>query len=150
MSEVLAQLGALIQAPLVRGVAAMLWLLPCALQDYRTRRVSNWLTVPFFLLAWPVALLTGHLAVTFAVFVGVYLASLIEPRFGGADAKLMVGLAAVAPLGLGIAVLLEGLVFVLLRLRRRTVTAIPGVLWLYVGALLNVAAFAWRASSYSR
>ena len=61
----------------------------------------------------------------------------------------MVGLAALAPLGLGLAVLLEGLVFVLLRLRRRTVTAIPGVLWLYLGALLNVAALVMRAATYS-
>jgi Flp pilus assembly protein protease CpaA len=29
----------------------MLWLLPCAIQDRRTRHVSNWLTVPLFLLA---------------------------------------------------------------------------------------------------
>ena len=39
----------------------MLWLLPCAIQDRRTRHVSNWLTVPLFIVAWPVALLTGHL-----------------------------------------------------------------------------------------
>ena len=135
--------------PLFCAGLAALWLLPCALQDYRTRRVSNWLTVPFFLLAWPIAFLTGHLALTFAVFVGVYVASQIEPALGGADAKLMVGLAALAPLGLGLAVLLEGLVFVLLRLRRRTVTAIPGVLWLYLGALLNVAALVMRAGTYS-
>jgi Flp pilus assembly protein protease CpaA len=32
------------------------WLLPCALQDFRTRRVSNRLTVPLFVLAWPAAL----------------------------------------------------------------------------------------------
>ena len=60
--------------PLLRGALLALWLLPCALQDYRTRRVSNWLTVPLFFLAWPVALLTGNLPLTFAVFVGTFVA----------------------------------------------------------------------------
>lgn len=136
----------LLREPLFCAGLAALWLLPCALQDYRTRRVSNWLTVPFFLLAWPFALLTGHLALTFAVFVGVWVALQIEPAFGGADAKLMVGLAALAPLGLGMAVVLEGFVFVLHRLKWQRSAAIPGVLWLYVGALLNVAALVMRAS----
>jgi len=134
----------LLREPLFCAGLAALWLLPCALQDYRTRRVSNWLTVPFFLLAWPVAFLTGHLALTFAVFVGVFVASQVEPRFGGADAKLMVGLAALAPFGLGIAVVLEAVVFAVLRLRRRTAVAIPGALWLYLGALLNVATLVIR------
>jgi Flp pilus assembly protein protease CpaA len=57
-----------------RAVALALWQLPCALQDYWTRRVSNWLTVPLFVLAWPVALLSGKLPLTFAVFVGVVVA----------------------------------------------------------------------------
>ena len=115
----------------------MLWLLPCAIQDRRTRHVSNWLTVLLFLLAWPVALLTDHLALTFAVFVGVYVATKLEPRAGAADGKLMVGLAALAPLALGAGALLEVAVFAALRLRGRRDTAIPGALWLYGGSLLN-------------
>jgi len=115
----------------------MLWLLPCAIQDRRTRHVSNWLTVPLFLLAWPVALLTGHFPLTFAVFVGVFVATKLEPRAGAADGKLMVGLAAFAPLALEIGVLLEIVVFAVLWLRGRRETAIPGVLWLYAGSLLG-------------
>ena len=49
--------------------------------------------MPLFLLAWPVAIVTRHLALTFAVFVGVYVAAKLEPRAGAADGKLMVGLA---------------------------------------------------------
>ena len=112
-----------------------LWLLPCAIQDRRTRHVSNWLTVPLFVLAWPAALLTGHLALTFAVFVGVYVATKLEPRAGAADGKLMVGLAAFAPLALGIGTLLEATVFVVLRWRKRPDSAIAGAFWLYVGTL---------------
>jgi Flp pilus assembly protein protease CpaA len=117
-----------------------LWLLPCAIQDRRTRHVSNWLTVPLFIVAWPVALLTGHLALTFAVFVGVYVATKLEPRAGAADGKLMVGIAAFAPLALGVGVLLEGVVFAALRLCGRRDVAIPGVLWLFFGAFLGVVA----------
>jgi len=124
--------------PLLRSVALVFWLLPCALQDYRTRHVSNWLTVPLFIVAWPVAILTGHFALTFAVFVGVYVATKLEPRAGAADGKLMVGLAAFAPLALGMGVLLEVAVFTALRLRGRRDVAIPGALWLYAGSVLSV------------
>jgi len=131
----------LLHHPLFRSTVLMLWLLPCAIQDRRTRHVSNWLTVPLFILAWPVALLTGHFALTCAVFVGVYVATKLEPRAGAADGKLMVGLAAFAPLALGIGVLLELTVFAALRLRGRRDVAIPGALWLYVGSLLSALLF---------
>ncbi len=126
-----------VRDPLFCSVLMVLWLLPCAIQDRRTRHVSNWLTVPLFLLAWPVAILTGHLALTFAVFVGVYVATKLEPRTGAADGKLMVGLAAFAPLALGMGVLLELAAFGVLRLRGQRAAAIPGALWLYVGSLLG-------------
>jgi Flp pilus assembly protein protease CpaA len=128
----------LLRDPLFRSVLMVLWLLPCAIQDYRTRRVSNWLTIPLFLIAWPVALLAGHFALTFAVFVGVYVASKLEPRFGAADGKLMVGLAAFTPLALAIAVLLEAMVFILLRLCGQRSPVIPGALWLWAGTLLCI------------
>ena len=127
----------LLREPLFRSLLMVFWLLPCAIQDRRTRRVSNWLTVPLFFLAWPVAIVTDHLALTFAVFVGVYVATQLEPRAGAADGKLMVGLAAFAPLALGIGMLLEVVVFAALRLRGQRAAAIPGALWLYIGSLLN-------------
>jgi Flp pilus assembly protein protease CpaA len=127
----------LLADPLPRHVLVMLWLLPCAIQDRRTRQVSNWLTVPLFLLAWPVALLIGRFPLTFAVFVGVYVATKLEPRAGAADGKLMVGLAAFAPLALGIGAVLEVAVFTARRLRGQRDVAIPGALWLYVGSLLS-------------
>jgi Flp pilus assembly protein protease CpaA len=131
--------------PLLRHVLVMLWLLPCAIQDRRTRHVSNWLTVPLFVLAWPVAILTDHLALTFAVFVGAYVATKLEPRAGAADGKLMVGLAACAPLALGIGVLLEGMAFAMLRLRGRRDASIPGALWLYLGCVLSAGMWSFQA-----
>jgi hypothetical protein len=127
----------LLADPLLRHVLVMLWLLPCAIQDRRTRQVSNWLTVPLFLLAWPVALLTGRFPLTFAVFVGVYVATKLEPRAGAADGKLMVGLATFAPLALGMGILLEVIVVAVQRMRGRRDAAIPGALWLYLGSLLS-------------
>ncbi len=128
----------LLRDPLFHSVLMTLWLLPCAIQDYRTRRVSNWLTIPLFLIAWPIAILTGYFPLTFAVFVGVYVASKLEPQFGAADGKLMVGLAAFAPLAIAIAVLLEAIVFILQRLRGKRSPVIPGALWLWAGTLLGI------------
>ena len=139
----------LVHDPLFCSVLMVFWLLPCAIQDRRTRHVSNWLTVPLFLLAWPIAILTDHLALTFAVFIGVYVATKLEPRAGAADGKLMVGLAACAPLALGIGVLLEAVVLVVLRLRGRRDTSIPGAVWLYVGSLMDVMLFIMLSSSDS-
>lgn len=129
----------LVRDPLFRSVLMVLWLLPCAIQDRRTRHVSNWLTVPLFFLAWPVAILTDHLALTFAVFVGVYVATKLEPRAGAADGKLMVGLAAFAPPALALGVFLEMIAFAALRLRGHRGAVIPGALWLYLGSVLSVA-----------
>ena len=87
--------------PLLRSVLLTLWLLPCAIQDRRTRHVSNWLTVPLFVLAWPVALLMGNLPLTIATFIGVYMAFRWSgDGFGPADGKIAVGLACIAPLAL--------------------------------------------------
>lgn len=138
-------IAALLTDPLLRHVLVMFWLLPCAIQDRRTRQVSSWLTVPLFIIAWPVAILTGHLALTFAVFVGVYVATKLEPRVGAADGKLMVGMAALAPLALGIGVLLEAAVFVVLRLRGRRLVSIPGALWLYLGCVLSAGIWSSQA-----
>ena len=139
----------LLYDPLFRSTVLVLWLLPCAIQDRRTRYVSNWLTVPLFILAWPVAVLNDHFALTFAIFVGVYVATKLEPRAGAADGKLMVGLAAFAPLALGIGVLLEVAVFIVLRLGGRGDGAIPGALSLYLGTLASAILSAVIATSVS-
>jgi hypothetical protein len=102
--------------------------------------------VPLFVIAWPVAILTGHLALTFAVFMGVYVATKVERRTGAADGKLMVGLAAFAPPALGIGALLEVIVFAILRLRGRRDVAIPGALLLYLGCALSTAAWGTLAA----
>lgn len=49
----------------------------------------------------------------------------------------MVGLAAVAPPALGCGVLLEGLVFAVLRFRGWRDAKIPGAVFLYLGSMMN-------------
>ena len=55
----------------------VLWLLPCALQDYRQRRVANVLAILAFFAAWPLALWLGgteRVMFNLAVFAGCWLA----------------------------------------------------------------------------
>ena len=124
----------LLRDPLLRSLLLVFWLLPCALQDYRTRQVSNWLTVPLFLLAWPVALLTGNLLLTLAVFVGVVVAWRRGGGLGPADGKLAVGLAGLAPPALLAGALVLALAFLCARLRDRQPARLPGAVGFYLGA----------------
>ena len=129
----------LLQDPLLRSVALVLWLLPCAIQDRRTRHVSNWLTVPLFVLAWPAALLTGNLLLTLATFVGVYAAFRWSGNgFGPADGKIAVGLAGVAPLALFAGMAVQVLAFAVCRLRGQRETRLPGIPGYYLGAVIVV------------
>jgi len=132
MSTVLAWLA----DPLLRHLLMMLWLLPCAIQDYRTRHVSNWLTVPLFVLAWPVALLTDNLVLILAVFIGVVVAWRWGGGIGPADGKIAVGLAGMAPLALAAGALVQGLLFLWARLRAGRPAPLPGAVGFYVGAVL--------------
>lgn len=72
------------------------YLAPCAWQDWRTRKVSNWLTVPAFVAAWPLALWFGNLEWTVAVFLGCYVAWQFK-GMGAADGKLATLMAAISP-----------------------------------------------------
>ncbi len=127
----------LLADPLLRHLLVMLWLLPCAIQDRRTRHVSNWLTVPFFIIAWPVAFLTGNLLLTFAVFVGVFVAWRWGGGLGPADGKIAVGLAGMAPPVLVAGVIVQGLAFLYARLRDRQPVRLPGAVGFYLGAVIT-------------
>lgn len=125
----------LLQDPLFQSVILVFWLLPCAIQDYCTRHVSNWLTVPLFLLAWPVALLTGSFPLTLATFIGVYVAFRTGAGLGPADGKIAVGLAGILPVALGFAVVLHSLLFLIMRLRGEYDSHLPGAVGFYMSAV---------------
>ncbi|HEY66626.1 MAG TPA: prepilin peptidase [Caldilineae bacterium] len=98
-------------SPLALSALVAIWLLPCAIQDWRTRHLSNWLTIPFFLAAWPVALVTERLPMTLAVFAEVYVAWAVKAGLGPANGKIAVSLAAFAPQALLMGVALQALAF---------------------------------------
>lgn len=127
----------LLADPLLRHVLVMLWLLPCAIQDRRTRRVSNWLTVPLFLVAWPASLLLGNFPLTLATFIGVYVAFRVGEGLGPADGKIAVGLAGIVPSALLVGVIIQGLAFLYARARSRQSVRLPGAVGFYVGVLLD-------------
>jgi hypothetical protein len=110
--------------------------------------VSNWLTVPLFVLAWPVALLTGNLLLTLATFVGVYAALRWSGNgFGPADGKTAVGLAGVAPLALFAGMAVQVLAFAVCRLREQRATRLPGIPGYYLGAVIVVLIVRWAVGS---
>ncbi len=109
--------------------------LPSALQDYRHRRVSNALTLPAFLAAWPLALYLGgpeRLLFTLTVFLGCWLAWRTG-GMGGADAKLATFLAALQPTALAVGGLVLVGLFLGMRWRWRERRSVPGVVGLYLG-----------------
>lgn len=73
----------------------LLWLAICTLQDWRTRQVSNWLTLPEVALA-VMFRITGLIEEDLLSTVIIALAALVGWRFhliGGADAKGLIALA---------------------------------------------------------
>lgn len=124
---------------LLLHIGLLAWLLPCALQDWRSRHVSNWLTLPAFLLAWPLSLWLGgeeRLLFTFALFAGCWFAWQMK-GMGAADGKIAVALAALLPPAVLWSGLLLLLWFVGLRLRQRC-GSVPAVVALYLGVLIAV------------
>jgi Flp pilus assembly protein protease CpaA len=130
--------------PAVPGLLT-LWLLPCALQDYRRRRISNWLTVPLFLAAWPVALVADRFVFTGAVFLGFYAAWKLRAGMGAADGKIAVGMAAIAPWGFLLSLAIQLLGFLYCRLRGRPEQSMPGAVFFYLGGvvLTSILAAGW-------
>jgi Flp pilus assembly protein protease CpaA len=121
------------------NVALVLWLLPCALQDYRTRHISNWLTVPAFLAAWPMALWLGgseRLVFTSAVFLGCWFAWQMK-GMGAADGKIATALGAILPQAMAISGVLLMLAFLVLRLRRQPETTVPAAVAFFAGSVVG-------------
>lgn len=124
--------------PATRHLLLVLYLLPCALQDHRRRRVSNWLTVPAFFVAWPLALWTGdgeRLFFVCAVFTGCWVAWRVG-GMGGADGKLAVLAAAVDPAALGLGTIFLALGFLAVRARHGEGRSLPAAVALYLGAVV--------------
>lgn len=121
-----------------RLLLTAVWLGLCAWQDGKTRHVSNLLTLPAFLLAWPVALWDGTIVLVFAVFAGTYTAHAMR-QMGAADGKIATALTAFAPLGLAAGAGMSALAFLWLRIRGEGGKPIPGAVWMFAGTALALA-----------
>jgi len=122
------------------AVIAAIWLLVCAWYDWRTREISNWLTLPPFLLAWPAAYILHGIAglwltgVTFAVTYILFRAGMM----GAADGKVLTALAAVVPESLIPLTLVHGIVAVYLRWRGTPNARVPGMVLYLAGVVLTL------------
>ena len=133
--------------PWLRLTLLTLWLLPCAIQDYRRRRVANWLTVPLFLVAWPCSLVLHTSLLTFATFAGCWLAfQSVAGGMGGADGKIATAVAALAPAALMTGIALSSLAFCALRLRGGSAGSLPGAVCFYLGVVVTFLALVIQSS----
>ncbi len=107
------------------------YLAPCAWQDWRTRKVSNWLTVPAFVVAWPLALWFGNLEWAVAVFLGCYVAWQFK-GMGAADGKLATLMAAIHPILLINSVGLLVFGFLIVRILAKSARSLPASVFLFM------------------
>lgn len=112
-----------------------LYLAPCAWQDWQTRKVSNWLTVPGFIVAWPLALWLGNLEWAVAVFVGCYVAWQFK-GMGAADGKLATLMAAIYPATIMLSLFMLAIGFAHQWFRGQRGSELPAAVAYLVGALL--------------
>jgi Flp pilus assembly protein protease CpaA len=123
--------------PLLRSAVVVLWLLPCAIQDRRTRQISNWLTWPLFFGAWPAAILFRTLPLALAVLVSTYFVYELKLGLGGADGKIAVGVAAMAPWVLVVTFVAAEGAFLFYRLQGRRNQHLAGGLSFFIGAVFS-------------
>jgi len=118
---------------LIHPLILFIYLLPCAIQDWRDNRVTNWLTIPAFAVAWIIAIVFNNLPLAALVCLGCY-AAWSCGWMGAADGKLATLLAALSPPTLFISTILLALTFLYLRARGQTDLHVPAVVWFCAGS----------------
>jgi Flp pilus assembly protein protease CpaA len=116
----------------------VLWLFVCAVQDVLRLHVSNWLTLPPFVLAaiWA-AWQGGETLVLFGLVTLVMFWSWLK-GVGAADGKILAVLAVFMPAGFLLAVVLRLLVGVWLWMRHGRTARFPAVPVFAAGAVLSI------------
>jgi Flp pilus assembly protein protease CpaA len=121
----------------VNELVATLWTIPCAVQDWRYGEVSNWLTVPVFLLA--VGLGAWQALHGYPLFFAVLLVVLLAWRLGwvgAADGKIVASLSAISPVALACGLAVLGAWFNWERLKGRKDARLPGAVGFALGAAI--------------
>ncbi len=128
-------------APWLLHVILLAWLVVCAVQDERQREVSNWLTLPQFLLGLLFALGKGGntLVLTLITLVVFLAARTVWQAQGAADIKVLVALAAFWPAALYSALLVTAVWSAVRIVQGKGREAYAGVPPMAVGALIVLA-----------
>jgi len=95
---------------IIISIIVMVWLIVCALQDWKNGEVSNWLTIPAMIIGMVYAALMGsdRLLLCAAALVGLSLLYILG-SLGGADVKVLIALAGLWPAALLAALLVQGI-----------------------------------------
>ncbi len=130
-------------SPLVRLAVVCLWLLPAGVQDWRSRNVSNWLTVPALVITPVVALLVGSIPLFIGFFIVLLFAyySFTWGLLDAADAKVMVVLSVLAPEGLIVSLVMIGVALLITRLKGQRNVQVPLVSIFAAGTMLALPIF---------
>ncbi|WP_322793279.1 prepilin peptidase [Bellilinea sp.] len=116
----------------------VLWLTVCAVQDLLRRQVSNWLTLPAFLLAGLWAVWHGGETLLLFGLVTLIMVWSWQKGVGAADGKIMAVLAVFMPAGFLLAVVLRLLVGGWLWMRHGRAARFPAVPVFAAGAVLSI------------
>ena len=117
-------------------VVVLVLLVIAAVQDYKTREVSNWITIPLFLLGL-FALMFLH-SVLPIIAMTLLFVSWVKGWLGAADAKVLIGLFGVWSLSAIVSMLLLGIYGAYL-LGRQDEKSFPGLVTIAIGAGLTFA-----------
>jgi Flp pilus assembly protein protease CpaA len=95
---------------LIIAFVAIIWIIACAVFDWKTGEVPNWLTIPGMAAGILYGVISGGdrliiLAVTLIGLIALFLLG----SMGGADVKVLTALAGLWPAGLLAAVLVQGI-----------------------------------------
>jgi Flp pilus assembly protein protease CpaA len=95
---------------LIISAIVLVWLAVCAVRDWKSGEVSNWLTIPAMVLGMAYAVYMGRerLILVAAAFAGLTLLYVLG-SLGGADVKVLVALAGLWPAAMLAALLVQGI-----------------------------------------
>lgn len=123
---------------MILSLALTVWLSVCAWQDWRSREVSNGLTLPPLAGALVYAAVQGWERLLLFALVGLVCAVLFElGGMGGADVKILAALSAFSPLMLMAALAAQGITGLVVWRSRGRRAAFPAVPAYAAGAVLS-------------
>jgi Flp pilus assembly protein protease CpaA len=121
------------------AILSIIWLVVCAIQDAKTGEVSNWLTLPgmaagilfSFFIGWERVAFAG--AALLATLLFFFLGSM-----GGADVKVLTGLAGLWPAAMIAAFIVQGLWGAVVMVRKGRGSEFRAIPSYAIGAALSV------------